>query len=362
MKKIFLTSLILVFIFSDFYYDFGRLFDYLYIVILLFFLIETKKINSKFYIGISLIFFLLSPWIIYGFFNGNSLISIAVITGLFVVFPLSFSTFHFFKSEIIKSILEKTIIILISTMLIQIFSYYIFDYYLDFSSYFGSIKSRGDNNLLLFRPHGITQEPNAFSVLMLCLVYLYSKFKVVNIKLVLISLVTVVFSLSLWGVIMAPLFYLITLRKNISIRSNILLFFGAMILINYFINSDLASSQEIISRLDFSQQDSSRDARYGGLTNFIQSSDFIFGEGINSNLFQIYGANGIAFFLNSFGLIGCLLIIIIIIIQKELKNMDIIFLIFIFSSYPIISYMYFWVTLALLIYLNKIKCVEFLEE
>ena len=135
-----------------------------------------------------------------------------------------------------------------------------------------------------------------------------------------------------------------------------MIFFINLLIPNLF---DLILKLEFLERFDLNSTDSSRDARYGGLMELVNSNNFFLGNGVNSDQFQNYGANGISFIIHSFGLIGIVLMFLIFFFQNFLKWSDIIFIILIFTTYPIISYMFFWVTLAILIYLNKILCVEF---
>lgn len=303
-----------------------------------------------------LIVALFSPWIIMSIFSGNALLGLAIIIGLILVVP---GTHEIIRSDInfIKYTLECVIFIAILFLFLQLLLFYFFGEYFDFTSLLGSIEGRGYRGYGLFRPHGTMQEPNAYSTVVLVLLYLYSKLKKVKHWLVNLAFVSVLLSLSLWGVLMVPIFYLFFYRN---LFTNKALFIVVIILV--FFSSEIyqvIENTNIIERLDFSSEDSSRNVRYGNIQSMFDSKYILTGQGFNSNIFQKYGANGIAFLLNSLGLIGVVIMSIVLMVQKALLLRDVMMLGLIFTTFPITSYMFLYVTIGSIIGINRLVCAEY---
>lgn len=300
--------------------------------------------------------FLLSPWLLMSFLTGNSLLALAIISGLIIVIP---GTFDLVRMDIplVRRTLEYVILATVFFLIFQYAVFHLTGTYIDFTSKLGSYSSRGYKGYGLFRPHGIMQEPNAYSTIVFTLLYLYSKFEQVKSWLVNLAFLSILLSLSLWGLLMTPIFYLIFYRELLTKKS--LIFLMLIIAIFSSLLLDILEGTNIIERLDFSAEDSSRTARYGNLGNMLNSIGFIFGNGFNSNIFQTYGANGISFVLNSLGIIGCLALLIVVRLYSVLHLKDLLFLGLIFTTFPITSYMFFYVAIGSMIGINRNICVEY---
>ena len=342
---------------SDLYYSIGRPTDYVTIFVLGT-LFHAKKRKSSFFHSM-LIFAIafLSPWLLASVFNGNFKLGIIIALGVLLIVPSIVDIYS--KSDSIKLFksIEYTIIILLLSFVIQFLLYYITDSYLDYTGLLGSYESRGNNGGIVFRPHGLFQEPNAYSCAMLSLIYLHSKSGLSNKKLINAAYVSVFLSFSLWAVLILPFVFAMINYNSVNyklLRSIFLLSFALGVLWSNF--QDYLVDFDIVKRIVFSDKDPSRQARYGSYSELLRSDNFLFGYGFNSDRFQQFGANGLTFIFHSMGLVGVLLLSTFPFIQRVLRVKDILFIGILFTSFPLTSYAYFWMTIGLIIYCNK-KCV-----
>jgi hypothetical protein len=341
---------------SDLYYLGGRYFDYFVVLISLVLVYLFRYKNKTLMLDLIRLTLILSPWLLMSFLTGNSLLAFAIIVGLIIVIP---GTFDLVSSDIplLKRTFENVMFAIVFLLIFQFAIFQLTGNYIDFTSKLGSYSGRGYRGYGLFRPHGIMQEPNAYSTVLFALLYLYSKFPYVRHWLVNLAFISILLSLSLWGVLMVPIFYSIFYRRLLSKRALII----SVITIAFSASAifDAIEGTNIIERLDFSAEDSSRNARYGNIDDMVNSIGFITGNGFNSNIFQKFGANGISFILHSLGVIGCLILMIVVRLQNVLHAKDIIFIGLMYTTFPIASYMYFYVTIGSIIAINRGLCAEY---
>jgi hypothetical protein len=234
-------------------------------------------------------------------------------------------------------------------------TYYILGTYLDYSSYFGSIESRGVNeNLAYFRPHGIFQEPNGYCTAMFCLLALTNYFIVRRKSIEYIGLLSMFLSLSLWGIV-AAILLLICLNVRFSFKQFVMLSTFLAIFVYAFSSIDwvlLADNSITLTRILNVGDDASFDQRSGGMSILATGLDisFLWGFGVNTDSFQeVYGANGLSFLVYSFGAIGTCFLFITISVMLRFSLLPLLFLAMLLTTYPPFSYMYFWLWLGMLI-------------
>lgn len=347
-----------IFLLSDMYYQgVGRLFDYVSIVILLLcaYTLGISEVGKS-VVAYGLPLFTMSlVGITIGFFNGNALASFAILTGVLLVLPITVSLIrqgqrHYFESAVYLTIWGS-----IFFFYVQLVTYYSFGAYLDFSSFFGSIESRGVNvGLNYFRPHGIFQEPNGYCTSMFCLLTLTKYFLVRRKALEYMGILTLFLSLSLWGML-AGASLLVFLYFRFSSKTLINLSMLSVIIFYAFASldwSDLTSNSVTLNRILNLEDDSSFSQRSGDMNILAAELDntFLWGSGVNTNLFQgMYGANGLSFLVYSFGIVGTVLLLVTLLIMLRFSLVPLLFLAVLLTTYPPFSYMYFWLWLGLLI-------------
>jgi hypothetical protein len=348
----------LCFLGSDLYYSIGRPTDYITIIVLTILFLSKKHYSSFFLTMLMFTILFLSPWLIISVFNGNFMLGIIMTVGLLLIIPSVVELYSNSDANKLSKYIEYTIVILLLTFILQYLAYYIFDYYVDYTIFFGSYNSRG-NNAGLFRPHGIFQEPNAYSCAMLSLIYIHSKFGLINKKLIILAYISVFLSFSLWAVLIIPIVFALTNYNSVNYKFLITFLLLSIFLTYLWSNfQDFFIEFDIVKRIIFSDEDSSREARYGGFSELLKSDYLLSGYGFNSDKFQQFGANGVIFIIHSIGIIGVLLLSVFPFIQRVFKIKDLLFIGVLFSSFPLTSYAYFWMTLGLIIYYNK-KCAVY---
>ena len=357
---VFKFTFICAFLLSDLYYSgVGRIFDYLSVILLILLLhrVPTKLISHILIVRILPLFLMGIGGIILGLYSGDILISIGLIVGILIILPISQILVICYGRAFLENTIYLIMMISIVFYLFQFFMFYITETYIDYSSFFGSISSRGNNESLgYFRPHGIFQEPNQYCLAMFCLLALCKFFTTRRRNLENLACITMIISLSLWGILGGVI---ILLALNLPYKSFLLIisFSYVILILTYFfpINiDDLVDRSVTVNRLMNLQEDPSYIGRVSPLQNIETNSELIFGYGVSSLNFQDrYGANAISFLLSSFGIFFVMLMIIYTFWVTKFSIWSLVVLSYLFVSFPLFSYAFFWIWFGLLIELSR---------
>jgi hypothetical protein len=358
----------LLFLLHDLYYaGFGRIGDYLALLIAFPLNFILKPLLKNSYVTHELLFLsiIIFPWLFIGvIFNDAFLAVAAMAIGALVIFPITFSLFD----STFRSIIERLIYILILfsslIMAIEIVIFYLLGFQIDITGTLGGLEARGWNRGLgYFRPSGIYQEPNAFATAMFCMLSICAFAQRRNFYIEIFGIVMIVMSKSLWGFgAAALLIYLLYGLRWIfiigllfsSMIPVILLFFQGYI--DGFVDSSIT-----MRRLLNLDRDASAAMRYGMLDNIPLDYTFWIGNGIDTLRFQSYAANGIAFVLFCFGAVGSFLLFFYIFFISKLNHRVVLSILFSLSTFPTTSYMFFWAYLAILISGQKSRSLSYLK-
>lgn len=349
-----------LFLLSDFYFQgIGRPFDYLGIFILLaLYILKSNPYRMSAIFGKSFVLLsIIAPWMFLGVFFNDAVLAVgAILLGIGLIFPICYELF----GNELRAVIERQVCILIAISALILFMqasiYYSTGLFVDVPGTFGSIDSRGFNEgLLYFRPSGMFQEPNAFCTAMFCMVSTCIFFKKRIVYIEMAGIFSIIFTQSLWGfggaVILIWLLYgLRWLGIFVAGLSLLAILFSVTSGINL---QDLADTSVTVSRIINIEDDPSRQARFGGADNVQFDMLFLLGHGVDSLNFQSIAANGLAFMLYSFGLIGLIAIFLYLVILSRM-NIKILFIVgFLFTTFPVLSYMFFWCWLAIILALAQ---------
>ncbi len=359
-----------LFLFSDFYYvGVGRPFDYL-VIFILFARLRFRYDQLTFPIIAKEAFVLLLivfPWLYAGLFNGSVLGVAAIAVGLCLVFPV----FYYVVANGLSLIVENNIKLLVFLssiiLLAQTIIFYLFEVVVDFSGLIGSIESRGYNEKLnYFRPSGLFQEPNSYCAALFSLLVISSYFKKRNKFIEILGIITIIMTQSLWG--FGAVFLLVCLLYR---ARGVCVLLAGLALTYFYITyicgldiSALKDSSVTIDRIVNLSADPSRQARYGSVDNFNFDLFFFIGHGIDTDDFQNLAANGLAFMIYSFGLLGSFFVFAFFVFLCRFDFKVLLATIFLLTTYPLFSYMYFWAWLGIVLAFraksvyNKKECVR----
>jgi len=373
---------------------------------LMLFLVSYKDISFKTFDKNRLFMVsILILWSLYGFWSYNHYSSFVMIGGVFLLFAL-------FQQQEIFSRLHILVPIVLFVHLIvfwiQYFSFYLFDYYVDYFTYFeGAARNFSmPGGMKHFRPSGLFQEPNSFSlcIFMLTSLCLIQKNKYIPFLIILAGFSMMV-SQSLWGSIASIMLFLCYIlltnkintkyltRMVLALSGVILLFVGLL----FLQNSNLNQTPQFLKRIDtvfssgsfrerfitntlsendkmkwsaYAERDWSQHKNKVKWEQYIKKytdriireeenkkytdalmSNVIIGHGFSTKPF-VYGLalNGFSFFWNSLGLLGISLVLLSSILFTRRASVQIFpelacyFVIFIMLllSYPIVTYSFFW--------------------
>lgn len=342
-----------IFLFSDFYFNrVGRVFDYFFLFLIIIFAafghprIAKKKKTSTIFILV-----LILPSLIIGSLSGSLLLASAIFSGLLVGYLLGGAYAERYTTEL-DFALRFVIIVSISYFVLQLLLQRLFNIYLDVHMLVGSIQSRGLNeDLGYFRPSGLFQEPNSFCTVMFCLI----SARAIGLRkvdwTVPLGLMSMIVSMSLWGIGAACLLWVLIYgyrRSAIWIAVCFMLFMGFLSFNGSSIDKVVSDSITIQRVLNI-EEDSSRQARFGKISNYINYKDAVFGSGVSNDKFQDIAANSYGFLIYSFGFVGVFGFLVWL-FCFERANFRVFFVVaFVFSTFPQFSYMYFWLWLALIL-------------
>lgn len=352
-------SMLFMFLMSDIYYPgVGRAFDYMAVILLIYalFYLVSRQLNKIDYFYFLIGYLILGPWIFFGIFFNNGFLAVSAISiGFLIVMPISRAMIYSLPRSSIEVQIKTIILVSSLILLIQSLAYYVGGYFLDFARFFGSIESRSLNEGLdYFRPAGIFQEPNMYCTIMFCLLSACSHFQQRNFRIEFIGIVGVLFTQSLWGIGAAVV--LVYLLYGVKPLMWLLILFGAIgglvVAFSGLTVQDIADVSITVNRIINIDNDPSRQARFGSFNNLELDAFFLFGHGVDTENFQAIAANGFAFIIYSFGLIGMLVFSLILSAIVRVGNRTLIAVCFLLTTFPLFSYMFFWCWLAIMMALK----------
>lgn len=256
-----------------------------------------------------------------------------------------------FDRKVINRYVSLAIKIHISALSIQLIIYYAAGNLINFHSVIG-IEPR--LVAAFFRPAGFFQEPAHYALNMLLLLLLKSRTSNgIRSELEVIGLISMLLTLSLWGVGATLLYVAIIRPRMLILLMPIMLITGVILvaIIGFDQFPVLLMFQDRLSNLG---ADGSAQARYGGAVNILESwasnPALWFGRGINSDYVDLGGANGLSFLLNSFGILGSVLLGLAYLttIQRRDVVKLVLFFFVILTATPLWTFMMFWAWLALM--------------
>jgi hypothetical protein len=326
---------------NEFYHEqYGRFFDYL-ALILIFPLIVIRNYKIK---DLSLFFFF-APFIFFGLINNQILPSLAVLSGVIII-RLFYNEYTFLNIEFIN-VLEIVIAIHVAAFVIQIILFYVFKLPFSIIDLFPTLQASRTYNsgLDIIRPGGLMMEPNSYAANIFMLSFISYKLRKKLNTVVIIALISVPFTTSLWGIAL----FLILIYLYSSFRFKLVIGVLLFLALNYliFFLEDSITYIRLLQILEDPMSDNSIVTRLG-LNSDRQNIDIlslIFGHGINSTMFQDFGGgNGYSYMVYCFGIIGTLALLLWFYFSNGLK-MLILFLLFNFT-FPYFSYLIFWLFMS----------------
>ena len=352
--------LFLNFLLSDFYFlGVGRVFDYVAIAILLiWYALNVDYFGMGGIFGKSILFLIiLAPWLLFGgLYNGSILAAIAIAVGMGLIFPISYQLF----SRQLRHIVERQIILLIGisafVLIIQFLAFHCVGVYMDITGSFGAIESRGLNEALnYFRPSGMFQEPNAFCTVMFSLLSTCSYFHSRSLRIEVAGIFSILISQSLWGfgaaLLLIYLLYgfrwLVVVGGACSVLATLAFITSGVSL------QELTSLSVTLNRIININDDPSRIARLGSLDNIQLDFLFLLGHGVDTLNFQTLAANGLAFLMYCFGVIGTAVLGLFLVFMVRANFKILLVAGFLLTTFPCFSYMFFWMWLAILLALYR---------
>ena len=357
---IFLTTL------WDYYFvGLGRFFDYLAVIFILFFLFKQKT----FFLSNILYTFLLILSVLYPIVN-------SILEGEFL-FPIAFFVFLVISNFFISGIknLKNLDIGLIFSYLLWIHISFFFIQFLfmltgNFFAFFPDVPFLvTPRNLFHTRCSGLFLEPNEYCFL-ICLLLSIRNF-VTNKWFDLLSLFSVlsmILSLSLSGVILGVAYFIFASKNTIYsiVLKSIIILLGI-----YFYNKILVNSSEFIDTfLGYplfgrvtevqSQNDISLNARYGIQKGFSDIS--VFGERFDLSHIAI-NEEGLSFYYFGLFYSGLIFLVVffcpfLIIALRKFDTKIIWVVAVIILGYPHVSYLFFWIFIFSILNYTKLKPLE----
>jgi hypothetical protein len=206
---------------------------------------------------------------------------------------------------------------------------------------------------IVFRPAGLFLEP-AIYCFFVCSLFLLRRQRAVPLRLLdALLLISMVLSLSLWGVSIAYLLFAIFWPRRALVTT---LAVGVVLLVSLKTLDYVHLPVYLLfsSRLSDLSSDASAQGRFGGTLNLLRSAlanpSVVFGNGIN-NFFEEHGSNGLAFIINSLGLIGALLLLSLCLLLAPPRQW-VVFLLgmaIVLTAAPLWKTLYFWAWMGLML-------------
>lgn len=353
-----------LFTLSDYYVPSlgGRILDYVGIAILVVVLVMRPRRT------IILISHRMSPayftWIAYsapllalGAISGEYLAAGAFLVGATLIYVYYRSSSYDFA--VLRKQLDVIIGVYIAFFWIQYATFYVFGHVIDLHSPVGAIHPRIFNeDLGFFRAAGLFQEPNSLCLTLFLLGVLRAAMWEGRQAYILgLIALTMVASESLWG------FGAAVLLLGMSITGRPLKLYpetwavigvvltGAVVVALVIPGSyGELFSDVTVGRILNIGQDPSAYARYRIPDPWWTGIDTLLGGGISTNDFQArFGANGISFYLYSFGILGFFFFLFWIFQQAgQKRRLIVVSVLFAMTSYPLFTYAIWWAWLGAL--------------
>lgn len=346
------VPLILFIVSSDIYIvGFGRIFDYVGIifVLLIIFFIGMKFSRRE----LDRLYFFWGCCVLVtipGFLKGNIAENSAFLVGGVICFTYGWYITRNFSDEKLVAVLSVVVCFLSFFLLFQFFYYHLFGSFIDFSRLLGSLPSRGMNyNINYMRPSGLFQEPNSFVSVMFGLLFLVTRLNG-SFLVFYLGIASVFVSQSIWG--FGVILFLIFHREHrFLLRNFFFILIIATVMALLFLKLEIVGPLDgvMFNRLSNILNDKSFNDRLGVLVGNgnIPISALVFGEGIDTNGFQQWGANGFSFLVYSLGFLGSF-IFLIFFLNFNFHWSVLGLILCYFLTFPLFSYMYFWVYFGLI--------------
>lgn len=367
-----LLSVLCVFSMWDYYIPElgGRVLDYLGIAFLFIIIgrqiLSSARIHLKYSDLYIVLLLTMAPLVIAAYFQGAWFPATAVLVGASLVFGS-----YFYPSYSSRE-LHKHIGWLIAFHLVFFYAQYgaykALGVLVDFHSSFNVLEPRTFNEVTgYFRAAGLFQEPNSFclTIYMLNAVRIFlreSKFDV----LFLASLFAIFVSESLWGfgaivilVLLKVNFFRVSKRSLATLLGIVVIAFGGWSVVKESPDILVSVLDPItVARITTLDDDPSRKGRFGGEADFEMVS-LLFGRGLSTSEFQTFlGANGIGFYIFSFGVVGLVFFVSWIFSDAKKNRLGIVAtVLFAMTSYPLFTYAFWWAWLAILVQVSKMPDV-----
>lgn len=366
-----------LFTLSDYYIPpIGRVFDYLgLLLVVIAVIIFPRKPGSPpltFTLPYLLLVISLSPFVTLAALNGEMLTASAYAIGLVLVQP-AFADFRI-SVPVLRSQLRVILFVHLAAFYLQYAVFQLSGVLIDYHSMFGVISPRVFNELLnAFRAAGLYQEPNAFSssIFMLNSVLILSKPKHPGWPFWL-SLTALFLSRSLWG-FGAIVVLLIVAYNDMRLKPLNIAAFGTLAALaggGYYIVRENPAlllfllDETTSSRITNLDSDSSLQGRYAGEGQLGVDWTLFLGHGPNSREFQAFlGANGISFYVYSFGLVGFMLLLTWIFCESKSDRIrKSCVVLFCMTTFPLFTAAIWWAWIALLIRATEPGFPHYLSE
>ncbi len=359
-----------------------RVFDFISILFILIYLACRPRTILKFNSGqkeafiffILIIVYAILGYILHGHRSSIAIILLALLSFILIGRPDWTERPRFFA---------YLLIIHIITFYIQFIAQIFFNFSIDYHTILGA-NSRTTSDSGYFRASGLFQEPNSFSLNLFILgtiIILQRKYS----PLLFLAAVTMALSKSLWGIIAALYLLLIYIpidRKNIKLNLVLILIFSTIFNLYIWFNDTRSNNIPFIyDRIINIFSDGSFRERYiqntcdndirsynDNASLFIRSVSYIFGNGLSTHYFtQCLAANGVSFLVKALGLVGFTALLgSFMIALRGLTYSTKLFAFmaigFSFTTYPLVTYLLFWLWLTAIINLSRLNTPKFMSK
>ena len=358
IPPLFLGTLLFIFGFWDVYItSIGlRPLDIIGLILILFYVLLmwhktliTLKLRDMFVL--SIIGFILLLYLALGL-HSNPLdfkLSIGLLLGFFVfwfTYSISFEPVYIYRYVSIFCLINVLFFFL------QYTTYNLFEILLTPYSFIG-LEPRAFSSI--FRPTGLYLEPASYCHTIFMLILIRYFYRQQHDLLAIMSLLSMLLSLSLWGIITSIIFVLLTIvNSNFTIKKLIFIFGALLTFFIYFYPAYTLSDNYadfFQNRMDNLSSDASFLSRFGNVqTALIDTSylEIIFGRGFtNENV--IYGSNGFLFIEIAFGIFGTILISLFFALLSKFKFtfLKVIMFFIALTAAPMWNTFFWWFWLAL---------------
>lgn len=207
---------------------------------------------------------------------------------------------------------------------------------------------------IIFRATGLMLEPASYATTIIMLLVIRQRLRPTLGWVGISSLITVVLSLSTWGILASILFLLFNGKWRNIFLGILLILVWALVIQGTFLQES-KEALELNRRISMMETHPSAQTRYvEGVENVgegrISTSRFLIGGGI-SNDYRNFGLSGFAFILSSFGLIGSTLffLILFILTAPSFRLQSSFFILLFLTAAPVWTCFFWWACLALVI-------------